>query len=181
MAGSMQLILTEDVPSLGIAGELVKVKQGFGRNYLLPQGKAMLATPGRMKQLEHQRRVVAEKQRKEVSAHEEVARAVAKVELLFEMQASSEGKLFGSVTNSDIAERLAQAGIQVDRRKIELSEPIKQVGEHSASLRLHREVVVALPVKVVSAGEPPPEETEPEDEDAAEGGEDLEDDTSSDE
>ncbi len=155
MAGSMQVILTEDIPKLGLAGEVVKVKPGFGRNYLLPQGKAMLATPGRVKQLEHQRRVVAERQRKEFAVQEEAARGLAKVDLTFEMQASSEGKLFGSVTNSDIAERLAEAGFQIDRRKIELAEAIKQVGEHAAAVRLHREVVVDLQVRVLSAGRPP--------------------------
>ena len=147
MAGFMQVILTEDIPKLGEAGEVVRVRAGFGRNFLLPQGKAMLATPGRVKQIEHQRRMVSEKQRKEMSVQEEVARGLATVDLAFEMQASSEGRLFGSVTNADIAGRLAEAGFQIDRRKIELAEPIKQVGDHSVSVRLHREVIAELAVK----------------------------------
>ncbi len=185
MAGSMQVILTEDIPKLGLAGEVVKVRPGLGRNYLLPQGKAMLATPGRVTQLEHQQRVVAERQRKEVAVQEEAARGLAKVDLTFEMQASAEGKLFGSVTNSDIAERLAEAGFQVDRRKIELAEAIKQVGEHAAAVRLHREVVVDLQVRVLSAGLPLEEADDSEeasDEASSdEEPEESEDDTSSDE
>ncbi len=170
MAGSMQVVLTEDIPKLGLAGEVVKVRPGFGRNFLLPQGKAMLATPGRVKRLEHQRRVVDEKQRKDVAVQEEIARGLAGVDLTFEMQASPEGKLFGSVTNADIAARLAEGGFEIDRRKIELAEAIKQAGDHSASVRLHREVIAELQVKVVSAGSPEPEEleSEAETEDSAE-------------
>ncbi len=164
MAGSMHVILTEDIPKLGLAGEVVKVRPGFGRNYLLPQGKAMLATPGRVKRLEHQRRVVDEKQRKDIAVQEVVARELAGVDLTFEMQASPEGKLFGSVTNADIAARLAEAGFEIDRRKIELAEAIKQVGEHTGSVRLHREVIVEFQLKVVSAGVPKPEPEERESE-----------------
>jgi large subunit ribosomal protein L9 len=168
----MQVILTEDIPKLGMAGEVVKVRSGFGRNFLLPQGKAMLATPDRVERMEHQRRVVEEKQRKDISGQEGLARELAGVDLTFEMQASPEGKLFGSVTNADIAARLAEGGFQIDRRKIELAEPIKLAGEHTASLRLHREVIVELQVKVVSAGIPEPEldlqESEEETEDSDE-------------
>ncbi len=160
MAGSMHVILTEDIPKLGLAGEVVKVRPGFGRNYLLPQKKAMLATPGRVKRLEHQRRVVDEKQRKDIAGQEGVARQLAAVDLSFEMQASPEGKLFGSVTNADIAARLAEAGFEIDRRKIGLAEPVKQLGEHTASVRLHREVTVELKLNVVSAGVPEPEPEE---------------------
>ncbi len=171
MAGSMQVILTEDIPKLGLAGEVVKVRPGFGRNYLLPHGKAMLATPGRVKRLDHQRRVVDEKQRKDIAVQEGVARELGAIDLTFEMQASPEGKLFGSVTNADIAARLAERGIEIDRRKIELAEAVKQLGEHTASVRLHREVIVELQLKVVSAGGPEPEpdeESEPEAEDSDE-------------
>ncbi len=168
MAGSMQVILTEDIPKLGEAGDVVKVRAGFGRNFLLPQGKAMLATPARVKQIEHQRRMVSEKQRKEMSVQEEVARGLATVDLAFEMQASSEGRLFGSVTNADIAGRLAEAGFQIDRRKIELGEALKQVGDHTVSVRLHREVIAELAVKVVSAGIPEPDEVETPELEAAE-------------
>jgi large subunit ribosomal protein L9 len=150
----MEVILTEDVPKLGHAGDLVRVKGGYGRNYLLPQGKAMLATRGRVADLEHKRRVIEEKQRKAVVGFEAEANAIGQVELEFEMNASKEGKLFGSVTNVNIADQLKERGFEVDRRKIQLDEHIKQVGEYEVSIRLHREVSAQVKVRVVSAGGP---------------------------
>jgi large subunit ribosomal protein L9 len=151
---TMEVILTEDIHRLGSAGDVVKVKAGFGRNYLLPQGKAMLATPSRVKQVEHQRRMIAEIQKKAVAEFREVERRIQSVDLSFEMQASPEGKLFGSVTNADIAAKLAAAGVEIERRKIVIPEPIKSVGEHPVTVRLHREVQTPLVVKVISSGEP---------------------------
>ena len=151
---TIEVILTEDVHRLGNAGDVVKVKAGFGRNYLLPQGKAMLATASRVKQVEHQRRVIDELQKKAVAGFQELARRVVAVDLTFEMQASAEGKLFGSVTNADIAARLAAAGVEVERRKIAIPEPIKTTGEHSVTVRLHREVQTPVVVKVVASGAP---------------------------
>ena len=160
---TIEVILTEDVHRLGNAGDVVKVKAGFGRNYLLPQGKAMLATASRVKEVEHKRRVIEEIQKKAIAGFQQVARQLAAVDLTFPMQASDEGKLFGSVTNADIAARLAAAGIEVERRRIAIGEPIKTVGEHAVTVRLHREVQVPLVVKVVSSGEPAGEEAaEPE-------------------
>lgn len=147
----LEVILTEDVPKLGHAGELVRVRDGYARNYLLPQGKAQLATRGRIKELEHQRRVIEDAQRKEILAHQATAERIAAVTLEFPMQAGEEGKLFGSVTNNDIATRLAEQGLEVERRRIELTEPIKQVGEFEVPVRLHREVIAQLKVQVVAA------------------------------
>ncbi len=158
MAGSMEVILTEDIPKLGNAGEVVRVRRGYGRNYLLPKGKAMLATRGRVKQLEHQKRVIDEKLSKEMVVYKALAEKIVSVPLRFEAQASAEGKLFGSVTNGDIAGRLAEHGFEVDRRKIQLSGPIKQTGEHEVSVRLHRDVIQTLTVSVVAADAPPPPE-----------------------
>jgi large subunit ribosomal protein L9 len=146
------LILTEDIAKLGDAGDLVKVKPGYGRNYLLPRGLAQLATPGRVRELEHQKRVIEEKTKKAVGVLQGVAADVAKVSLEFQMQSNAEGKLFGSVGNADIAARLKELGHAVERRKIALDEPIKQVGEHIVKIRLHREVQVEIPVNVVSSG-----------------------------
>ncbi len=160
MAGSMEVILTEDIPKLGSAGDVVRVRRGYGRNFLLPKGKAMLATRGRVKELEHQKRVVEEKQKKEMVVYQGMAEKIALVDLRFEAQASSEGRLFGSVTNADIAGRLAENGYGVDRRKIQLKAPIKQVGEHVASLRLHRDVIIDLLVNVVAAQVTEPAEQE---------------------
>lgn len=160
---TIELILTEDIHRLGNAGDVVKVKAGYGRNYLLPQGKAMLATASRVKEVEHKRRVIEEIQKKAIAGYQQVARQLAAVDLTFPMQASAEGKLFGSVTNADIAARIAAAGIEVERRRIAIAEPIKTVGEHPVTVRLHREVQVPVVVKVVSSGEPAPEEAaEPE-------------------
>jgi large subunit ribosomal protein L9 len=156
----MRVILTEEVPKLGDAGDVVTVKAGYGRNYLLPQGKAMLATERRVKELEHKRRIIEEREKKNVKDLEGKASSLAAVDLSFEMQASQEGKLFGSVTNSDIAGRFAEQGIKVDRRKIVLGEPIKSVGEHDVTVRLHREVSVPVKVTVVSIGAPPAEEVD---------------------
>jgi large subunit ribosomal protein L9 len=151
---TIELILTEDIHRLGNAGDVVRVKAGFGRNYLLPQGKAMLATAGRVKQVEHQRRVIDELQKKAIASFQDLSRRVLAVEMTFEMQASPEGKLFGSVTNADIAARLAAGGVEIERRKIVIAEPIKTTGDHAVTVRLHREVQTPIVVKVVASGAP---------------------------
>ncbi len=148
---AVEVILTEDISTLGSAGEVVRVRPGYARNYLLPQGKAMLATKGRVSELEHKRRVIEEKIRKEVGGHELVAKRLEQTELEFQVLAGEEGKLFGSITNADIAARLGEQGIKLDRRKIELSEPIKQLGEYEVTLKLHREVSTQIRVKVVAS------------------------------
>jgi len=151
---TMEVILTEDIHRLGNAGDVVRVKAGFGRNYLLPQGKAMLATASRVKEIEHKRRMIDEIQKRAIAGFRELERRIKAIDLTFEMQASPEGKLFGSVTNADVAARLAAAGVEIERRKIVLAEAIKSVGEHPITVRLHREVQTPLVVKVVSSGEP---------------------------
>jgi large subunit ribosomal protein L9 len=159
----MRVILTEDVEKLGDAGEVVRVKAGFARNYLLPQGKAMLATDGRVKEIEHKQRMVDEKLRKQVGEFTAVAKGLADMELEFERQAGPEGKLFGSVTNADIQALLKERGFKVERRRITLSEPIKQLGDTTVDIRLHRDVSATVKIKVIG-GEPEPE---PEVEEAA--------------
>jgi large subunit ribosomal protein L9 len=151
---TIEVILTEDIHRLGNAGDVVRVKAGFGRNYLLPQGKAMLATAGRVKQVEHQRRVIDELQKKAIAGFQDLSRRVLAIDMTFEMQASAEGKLFGSVTNADIAARLAAGGVEIERRKIVIAEPIKTTGEHPVTVRLHREVQTPIVVKVVASGAP---------------------------
>ncbi len=147
----MNVILTQDIEKLGEAGDVVKVKPGYGRNYLLPRGMAMLATDGRVKELEHKRRVVDDRVRKEVAGHRLVAEQLEGLTLEFEVKVGEEGKLFGSVTNVDIAGRLEEQGFKLDRRKIELKEPIKQLGEYEVTLRLHHEVTARIRVKVVAS------------------------------
>jgi large subunit ribosomal protein L9 len=153
----IQLILNEDVPNLGDAGDVVKVKPGFARNFLLPQGKAILATKEKVAEIEHHKRIIAERVAREMKNLEGTKKAMEKLALEIEMQAGSEGKLFGSVTNTAIAELLAAEGYEVDRRKITLSEPIKSVGDHTVPVKLKGTLVaqVKLTVKAAagSAGE----------------------------
>jgi len=147
------LILNEDVPNLGDAGDVVKVKPGFARNFLLPRGKAILATREKVAEVEHHRRIIAERVAREMKNLEGTKKAMEKLALEIEMQAGSEGRLFGSVTNTAIAELLAARGYEVDRRKITLSEPIKTVGDHKVPVKLKGTLVaqVKLTVKAASA------------------------------
>ncbi len=158
----MNVILTQDIEKLGEAGDVVKVKPGYGRNYLLPRGMAMLATDGRVKELEHKRRVVDDRVRKEVAGHRLVAEQLEGLTLEFEVKVGEEGKLFGSVTNADVRHQLTERGFTVERRKIDIGEPIKQVGEYEVGIKLHRDVSVAIRVKVFGDGSelaaPEPEE-----------------------
>ena len=148
----VNLILQESVPRLGESGDLVKVKVGFARNFLVPQGKAIVATHANLKELEHQKRVVSEKVAKELKDLGTAKDRLASVRLEVAAQAGEEGKLFGSVTSAQIGELLKERGFEIDRRKIMLSEPIKEVGEHKVSVRLHRDVTAEITV-VVSATE----------------------------
>jgi large subunit ribosomal protein L9 len=144
----MKLILKESVPSLGEAGEIVSVKPGFARNYLLPQGKAIVATEGKVKELEHHKRVVEEKLAKELKELHAVQNKVEALALEVKMKVGEEGKLFGSVTSAQLAELLAENGFEIDRRRIVLAEPIKSAGEHAFGVKLHRDLVATVKVTV---------------------------------
>jgi large subunit ribosomal protein L9 len=148
---NVQVILSEDVASLGNAGELVNVKPGFARNYLIPQGKAIAATEASKRGLEHQQRVIAEKVRREVELLEGERKKIDGVVVEIAAQAGDEGKLFGSVTVVQIAEKLAEQGLDIDRRRIDLADPIKALGEHDVVVKLHRQVTATIKVKVVAA------------------------------
>lgn len=154
--GTVQVILSEDVHALGDAGEIVSVKPGYARNYLIPQGKAMIATAERVNEVEHQKRVISEKLAKELSDLNAVKQKLHGTKLEVVAQAGDEGKLFGSVTAANLAELLAEKGLEVDRRKIQLSEPIKTVGEHTVNIRLRSDVMADFKVTVVAANAPPP-------------------------
>ncbi len=142
------LILREPVPSLGEAGDVVKVKPGFARNFLIPQGKAMVATAANVRELEHHKRVVAERVAKELKSFVAVRDRIESLSLEVVARVGEEGKLFGSVTVLQIAEQLAAQGVEVDRRRIDLPEPIKEVGEHAVPIKLHRDLVANVRVKV---------------------------------
>ena len=148
---SVQVILSEDVQSLGQAGELVNVKPGFAFNFLIPQGKAIAATEASKRELEHQRRVITEKVRRELEVLEGERKKIEGVVVEITAQAGEEGKLFGSVTTLQIAEKLAEHGIDVDRRRIDLPEAIKTLGEHAVVVKLHRQLTATIKVKVVVA------------------------------
>lgn len=145
----VKLILTESVASLGEAGDLVDVKVGFARNYLLPKRKAILATESKVRELDHHKRVVMGKVAKEMKSLEAVRDRLQSTALEIAARVGDEGRLFGSVTVAQIAELLAEKGFEIERRRIALEEPIKEAGEHRVSIRLHRDVIaeVALTVR----------------------------------
>ena len=145
----MQLILQEDIGTLGRAGDIVNVRDGYGRNFLLPKKKAVLADPKNVKELEHQKRAVASKQIKAKKAAEELAAKFSSVSLTIARDAGEEDKLFGSVTVKDIAEALRNEGYTIDRYAIELKTPIKQIGIFEVPVRLHSEVTATVKVWVV--------------------------------
>jgi len=145
---SVRLILREDVPGLGDAGDLVDVKVGHARNFLLPTGKAVLATESKIAEIEHNRRVVTEKLAKELKDLGALRDRLQALKLEIGAKAGDEGKLFGSVTSSNVAELLAQKGFEIDRRKITLSEPIKEVGDHKIPVRLRNDLIAEVALKV---------------------------------
>ncbi|MBW2273890.1 MAG: 50S ribosomal protein L9 [Deltaproteobacteria bacterium] len=148
--GNVKVILREDVQRLGHAGDVVSVKPGYARNFLIPGGKASVATESKVNELEHHRRVISEQLAKQLKDVEAIRHKLQSVSLGFEMQAGEEGKLFGSVTSQHIAEQLAQKGFAVDRRKVVLSEPIKEIGEHTVEVKLHREIAANIKVVVTA-------------------------------
>lgn len=145
----MDVILRQDVEKVGRAGEMVTVKDGFARNYLLPQGLAFLATEGNRKRLEAERAQRGKKHAAEVSASREVAARLEAVSLTFTMKAGEGDKLFGSVTASEIAERLKAEGFSLDKKAVELEEPLKALGVYKIPVRLHAEVKPEVRVWVV--------------------------------
>jgi large subunit ribosomal protein L9 len=146
----IEVILREDIKTLGRAGEMVRVKPGYARNYLLPKGLAYEATEGNRKRIAAETRVRAAKDQAERTEAERVAGTLGGLSLTLKGKAGEEGKLFGSITSQDIADALAGQGYAFDRRKIELEHPIKTTGTHAVSLRLHPEVHAELRVSVVA-------------------------------
>ena len=147
----VKLILREHVEKLGRAGDVVSVKPGFARNYLLRQGKASMATEARIAELEHHRRIIADHQARELRDLEAVKKKIESTVLEVSAAAGEGGKLFGSVTLQQVAHLLEEKGIEIDRRKLRLSEPIKSIGEHSVEVRLHPELVATFKVAVIAA------------------------------
>ncbi|MCZ6492316.1 MAG: 50S ribosomal protein L9 [Acidobacteria bacterium] len=145
----MELILREDVAKLGHRGDVVKVSNGYGRNFLLPQKKAMLVTEGNKKVIEREKSAALRREAHEKGEAEQLAAMLGKAAIQIARKAGENGVLFGSVTSLDIEDALGKQGFQIDRRKIILEEPLKQLGEFPVSVRLHREVTASLNVQVV--------------------------------
>ncbi|MFQ5673613.1 MAG: 50S ribosomal protein L9 [Nitrospinales bacterium] len=162
----MKLLLKEDVENLGSCGDEVEVRDGYGRNYLIPKGKAVLATPNNAKSFNHQKSIVQARLRKLKNSAEEFAEKIGKVPCVFTKKVGGHGKLFGSVTSQEIAEFLREKGLEIDRRKIQMKEPIKTLGEFKVPLKLHAEVtaeinVAVLPEETPEAPAAEAQETEP--------------------
>lgn len=137
---AVKVILREDVGRLGQAGDLVSVKPGYARNFLIPNGKAIIATESSVKVLEHDRRVIADRLAKELKDLRATSHKLKSMVIEVKRRAGEDGKLFGSVTTANIADLIAEKGITLDRRKIQLPDSIKEVGEHTIGIKLHSDV-----------------------------------------
>ena len=150
--GNKQVLLREDIDNLGARGEIVRVKAGYARNYLLPRHLAVEATASNVKQIEGERTALLKREAKDRSSAEGQAAQLRNLKLKFERKVGEAGVLYGSVTSMDIAHALEEQGYKIDRRKITLREPLKRFGNYTVPVRLHREVTVELPVSVVGEG-----------------------------
>jgi large subunit ribosomal protein L9 len=144
----MKIILTDEVRGLGRRGDVVDVKNGYARNFLLPQGLAFLANPANVRRLEEEKKRYDEKVLREKGVAEKVAAQMTGLRLTLVKKAGEGDVLYGSVTAAEIADQLAEKGVAVDRRRIELEEPIKRLGEHQVHVKLHRDVIVPITVEV---------------------------------
>jgi large subunit ribosomal protein L9 len=149
----MEVILREHVDNLGRRGEVVKVADGYARNYLLPRKLALVATEGNKQQIERERAKFEAREAEERKTADAVAVRLANVEVEIRRKVGETEVLYGSVTSADIAEALAANGFEIDRRKLHLQEPIKKLGEYDVPLRLHRDVILPIKVKVMPEGE----------------------------
>ncbi len=148
----MKVILTEEIRGLGTRGDVVTVKDGYARNYLIPKNLAQEATTGNLKAIEHKRHKWALLAQEEKAAAQKQADRVKGIKIQIEKRVGEHGHLFGSVTANEIADALLEKGIEVDKRRIELGSPIKNVGVHDVEVRLHRDVSAAIQVEVVAMG-----------------------------
>ena len=155
----MKVILTEEIRGLGTRGDVVTVKDGYARNYLLPKNLAREASAGNLKQIEHERRKWSLLAQQEKDAAQKAADKVKGVKITIEKRVGEHGHLFGSVTANEIADALLAKGIEVDKRRIELEQPIKNLGVHDVDVRLHRDVTAQIKVEVIALGVEKLEET----------------------
>ena len=148
----MEVILREHVDNLGKRGEIVKVADGYARNYLLPRKLALPATDGNRKHVERERKIMESREAEEKSSAEAIATRLSAVEISIARRVGDTEQLYGSVTSADIVDYLKAKGFEVDRRKLILPEPLKALGEYTVPIKLHREVTVPLKVQVVKEG-----------------------------
>jgi len=148
-----KVLLREDVDDLGARGEIVRVRAGYARNYLLPRNLAVEATAGNVKGIESERAALLKKEAKERASAEAQSEQMGALDLEFRRKAGEQGALYGSVTSMDVAEALRERGYEIDRHRIHLREPLKRLGEYTVPVRLHREVTIDLKVRVAPEGE----------------------------
>ncbi len=148
----MRIILREDIDNLGSLGEVVNVRAGYGRNYLLPQGKALLATDANLRAFESERKKLQQRMDAIRFAAKDLAEKINECELVLPVRVGESGKLYGSITTKHISEALEEMGINLDRRKIVLDSPIKALGDYELEVKLHPEVKATLHIKVVRHG-----------------------------
>jgi large subunit ribosomal protein L9 len=148
----MEVILREDVPSLGIIGEVVKVKPGYARNYLFPQGLAVPADNRNLARLAHEKGLIELKKQRERGTYERLADTLKGLRVEIEQRAGKGGKLFGSVTNIDVHRLIQEKGLEIDRRRIEMREPLKEIGEFPVLVRVGQDITATVTVVVKAAG-----------------------------
>jgi len=145
----MKIILKQDISTLGKAGQVVQVKQGYARNYLIPRGLAAEATPGNQRAYEHEQKLEAVRMVRGKNEAEELAEKISKISITVAVQVGEDDKVFGSVTNQNIADLLRENGCEIDRKKIVLDDPIKALGVYEVPIKLHPEVSAAIKLWVV--------------------------------
>ena len=161
---STQVILTENVPGLGAEADVVKVRRGYARNYLMPHGKAFEVTPSSMRKLDTLKKKRAEREAREMNEAEELSRRIAKLRVVFTLETGQGGKAFGSITAQDIVTRLKnELGNEIDRHKVVLDHPIKTTGDHEVAIKLHHDVATQFSFQVKSTEEPKAAEAAPTD------------------
>ena len=148
----MKVILKEDVNNLGIIGTVVDVANGYGRNYLIPKDLAIEANPNNLRQFEHQKKIILTKAEKIKESAKSLSEKISAISVVLEAKAGEEDKLFGSITTMDIAEAISKQGIEIDKRKILLEEPIKRLGIYEVSVKVHQDVTAAVKVEVKQEG-----------------------------
>lgn len=145
----MKVVLKDDVKNLGKMGQIADVADGFARNYLLPRGLAIEANTKNLKSMEHEKRIIQERAKKIRNSALDLSQKISTMTLVIKAKAGEEGKLFGAVTTMDIAEQMKNEGVEIDKKRISLDEPIKRLGTYSVSVKVHPEVSTQLSVQVV--------------------------------